>query len=254
MLGTTHIIYMLISLALSAAVLTLLYFRAKEERQRTIALRFFAIITVVIHFSSLWVDYFSDGTATVESSMLLPIHPCNVCMWLLLICSFIKKRESIIYKLISEFTFLGGTVCGTIGILLNENFANNPTLLDYGVLKGLLSHSTMVLGCIYLLVGGFVKIRVSAVISTAAGLTLFIVDGAIINALYEIFGLAPCNSMYLLEAPFPALPWLGTVTIGVMALAVAFIITAAYEQLALKKEDRWYSVLREKIKEGKGEG
>ena len=52
--------------------------------------------------------------------------------------------------------------------------------------------------------------------------------------------------MYLLEAPFPDMPWLITPVMGLMGVAVAFIITAAYEQIALPKEERWYSLLREK--------
>lgn len=248
MFNTAHILYMVISAILSAGVLVLCYFKVKTEHAKNIVLRFFAIITVIIHFSSLWVDFFRDGTATVSSPMLLPIHPCNVVMWMLLIVSFLKDRESKIGKMLTEFVFWAGIICGTIGILINENYGSNPTLADYGVLKGLLSHSTMLIGCIYVLVAGFIKIRVSNVKSVAMGLCVFAVDGLIINGLYAIFHLDPCNSMYLLEVPFESMPWLNTLTIGIIGVLVCFASTAIYEWLALPEQQRWYKEIHLKHK------
>ena len=53
--------------------------------------------------------------------------------------------------------------------------------------------------------------------------------------------------MYLLEIPFESMPWLNVITIGLLAMAIIFIATALYEQIALKKEDRWYSKLKHLI-------
>ena len=248
MFNTAHILYMVISAILSAGVLVLCYFKVKTERAKAIVLRFFAIITVVIHFSSLWVDFFKDGTATAGSTMLLPIHPCNVVMWMLLIVAFLKNRESKIGKMLTEFIFWAGIICGTIGIVINENFGSNPTLADYDVLKGLLSHSTMLVGCIYVLVAGFIKIRVSNVKSVAMGLCIFVIDGIIINGLYSIFQLDPCNSMYLLEVPFESMPWLNTLTIGIAGVSVCFIPTAVYDWLLLPEQERWYKEIKLKHK------
>lgn len=240
-----HILYMVVSGIITAALLWLMarYFKTDDKKIR--ALKFFAIITVIIHYSSLWVDFFKDGSAEVASVMLLPIHPCNVCMWLLVASAFVKKRDNAVYRILTEYTFWAGCVCGFIGILLNENYDSTPNLLDYDVLKGLLSHSTMVIGCAYLAVSGIVKIRVKNVISVIAGLLLFVVDGTVINTLYAIFKLDPCNSMYLLEAPFSDIPWLITPVMGLMGVAVAFIITALYEQIFLPEEERWYKHLKD---------
>lgn len=235
---------MVLSTLISAGVLIALAVWVRTDGGKRLALKITAIVTVLIHYSSLWVNFFSTGDLTIEQSQLLPIHPCNVCMWLLLACSFIGNRDSRIFKIISEFTFWAGTVCGSIGIIINENFGANPTLTDYGVLKGMLSHSTMVLGCIYLVVSGMVHIRVKNVISVALGLLFFVLDGAIINALYAIFRLDPCNSMYLLELPFPDMPWINTLTMGIAGVAVVFITTALYELCALPRDQRWYSNLK----------
>ena len=240
-----HILYMVVSGIITAALLWLMARYFKTDAKKIRALKFFAIITVIIHYSSLWVDFFKDGSAEVASVMLLPIHPCNVCMWLLVASAFVKKRDNAVYRILTEYTFWAGCVCGFIGILLNENYDSTPNLLDYDVLKGLLSHSTMVIGCAYLAVSGIVKIRVKNVISVIAGLLFFVVDGTVINTLYAIFKLDPCNSMYLLEAPFSDIPWLITPVMGLMGVAVAFIITALYEQIFLPEEERWYKHLKD---------
>ncbi len=246
MFDLVHILYMVISAIIGIALLWLMHKYYKTEEKKIKALKFFAIITVIIHFSSLWVDFLSEGSAKVPSVMLFPIHPCNICMWLLVIVSFMKKREGTVYRILTEFTFYAGCVCGFIGILLNESYDSTPSLLDYDVLKGLLSHSTMIVGCAFIGVCGMVKFRVKNVLSVLAGLLLFFIDGVAINTMYAIFKLDPCNSMYLLEAPFSSIPWLITPVIGLMAVAVTFLITAIYEQIFLPEDERWYKKLFKK--------
>lgn len=244
MFNTTHILYLLFSGLAGAALILALYFR-KCERANRIALRVLPILTILIHYSILWVEYFANkGTATISSNMILLIYPCHVCMWLLFISSFLLDKKGPVARIIKDFTFWGGTVCGAIGTLFNFEFDNNPTLTDYGVLKGMLSHSTMVTGCILLFTAGYVSIRVwRGLCAVTAGLSLFCVCGFTVNALYAWFGLEPCNAMYLQEAPFENMVWIGTWSIGLLALAVVFAITAVFEQIALPKEERWYAKL-----------
>lgn len=240
MFDSGHISYMLISAAVSALLLLLMCLFPKSERGKVGALRFFAVITVLIYYSILWVDYFTTGAALVEQGMILPIFPCHICMWLLLIVAFWKRRDGRAYRILTEFTFWAGSVCGTIGILFNYAYAEVPDLSNYYVLKGLLSHSTMIVGCLYLALCGMVKIRVRNVLSVMAGLALFIVDGAVINWLYDFFELPPVNAMYLVYAPFENLPWLTSSVVGLSAVLVTFILTALYEQIVLPKNERWY--------------
>ena len=164
-------------------------------------------------------------------------------MWLLIIISFIKK-DSKVYKIMSEFTFYLGLVGGIIGIMFNEIYANTPNLADYSVLKGFLSHATLLFGSVYLLTGKFIKIRVSNVFSVFVGMSFLLLDGGIIIGIYKLFGLEAPNAMYLLNAPFENFKILNTWTIGIAAVLLTFAITAIYEQFAIKKEDRWYNRLR----------
>lgn len=232
---------MVISLLLSVVILAVLKRRVKSDEGHRAVIKFFAVITVIIHYSSLWVEFFASDNASAEigGTMLLAIYPCNLVMWLLMIVAFMKNKDGFVYKTLTEFIFLGGTVCAVIGIVLNENFDSNPTLLDYEVLKGLVSHSTMLLGCLYLQVSGIVKLRVKSTLSVIIGMLILLVNGLVSNGLYALFDLPECNSMYLLEAPFEALPWINTATIGVAAVLVGFIATNIAEAITLPKEERF---------------
>ena len=240
MFNTTHLLYMLISGVISAGLLVLLRL-LKRERLNLILLRVLSVGTVVIHYSPLWVDFFTTGTAVATIEMLMPVYPCHICMWLLLIASFTVEKKGIAATVVREFAFWGGTVCGIVGIVLNENFAANPTLADYDVLKGLLSHSTMVAGCILLLVAGYIKLGVGRGLrAVLCGLGFFMADGLLINGLLSAFELPPRNAMYLQQAPFAELPWINTATIGLAALLVTFLANTIYEWIALSREQRWY--------------
>ena len=239
--------HILIMLVIFLTVITgeiLFYFLIKDEKKK-IVLRIFAVLTVVIHYSSLYVEFLKTGSAEVESVMLFPIYPCNIAMWLLLIVSFMKE-DSKIYKIMAEFTFYLGIVGGLVGIMFNEIYASNPNFADYNVLKGFLSHGTLMIGAIYLLVGKFIKIRVHNVLSVFLGMLFLVVDGGIIIGIYKLCKLNAPNAMYLLSLPFDNAPWFNTWTIGVAAVLLTFAITATYEQFAIKKEERWYNHLKTK--------
>lgn len=235
---------MTISTLVTVGLLIICHLFVKTEKSKSVVLKSSAILTVILHYSPLWVDFFRTGAAEVASPMILPMYPCNVCMWILLVLSLSKKRERTVYQLFAEGLLWVGTVCGIIGVVFNEAFDSTPTLADWDVLKGMLSHSTMIFGILYLRVGGFMKIRVSNVVGTVCVLLTFVACGLIINLLYLLFDLGEANSMYLQEPPFSAMPWLNTWTIGIAAIMIVFTITALYEYIALRKEERWYTKLK----------
>lgn len=239
MFNIQHILYIVISGAITAGLLILAAKYVNDAETKNKILKFFAIITVVIHYSNLWVDYFTTGGATVENNQILPVYPCNVVMWMLLVASLLRNKNRLLFQMLSEFCFYGGTICGVLGIVLNMNFDNNPTLADYDVLKGLLSHSTMLFGCLYMFVGGYIKIRVFNVVSMAAGLGTFVSCGIGVNALYEHFGLEAPDGMWLNSNPYLPIPPL---VLGLLFVLVLFVILHLWD-MRLPEKDRWYKKL-----------
>lgn len=237
MFNLQHILYMVISAAVSVIILLLADKYAADDQSKNKILKFIAVITVIIHYSNLWVDYFRNGgTVTVENNQLLPVYPCNVVMWMLLIASCIRNKDSLPFQMLGEFCFYAGCICGVLGIVLNTNFDNNPTLADYNILKGLLSHSTMLLGCIYMLTGGFIRIRVFNAVSVAAGLGVFIACGLGVNWLYEFFGLEAPDGMWLRSNPYIGIP---PMVLGFVFVLLLFAVLHIRD-LRLPAEERWY--------------
>lgn len=245
----THILYTCISSVISAVLIILAGLFIKTDKNKDRFLKFWAIITVIIHYSILYVEFFTVGTAKVGVSLLLPVYPCNIAMWMLFIVSFIKKNSKIFTPL-AIVTFYLGIIGGVVGIVLNENYISNPSLADYNVLKGLLSHSTMLIGCIYLLVGKYFKIRVSNMPAIIGGLLFLLLDGLVMIGLFRLFipHINPPNCMYLLENPFPQIPWFNSWILGGASAIILFIFTVVYEQFAVEKGKRWYNIIANKIK------
>ena len=239
-----HSLYTVISFAITAVLLVVFKKYITNEKHKKLVLTISALSTVILHYSSLYVDYFTTGEATVSSTMILAVYPCNVAMWFLVAVAYAKDIRSKFFNHLAEATFYLGLVGGVVGIVINENYIANPNLADWEILKGLLSHSTMIVGWIYLLTGGYIKIRVNNLISVTGMLLFLVLDGGIVIGLHKLFKLNPPNCMYLLENPVPALPWFNTWLIGVLGVLICFAITALYEQLALPKEERWYSKIK----------
>lgn len=233
MFNTQHILYMVISGLLTTLLLIFAAKGLKTQCQKDGFLKCFAILTVILHYSDIWVDYFRTGGYTYVASVhILPVYPCNVMMWMLLIAAQMKNKQCLLFQMLSEFCFYGGILCGLLGITLNVNFDNTPTLADYGVLKGLLSHSTMLLGCIYMKVGKYFTVQPSNAVSVAAGAGIFVLCGVIVNGLYDLFGMEAPDGMLLRHNPyFPGSPILP----GICVIILMYIVLLWIQRRKKKK-------------------
>ena len=245
----THCLFMAVSAASIALLLTAAKRFLKTDRTRDLFLKLTALAVVFVHFSPLYADFLRDGEAKIADNMLFPIYPCNFAMWLLLIYAFLSDKSRPVPKIIGEFTFYLGLVGGIIGIAANVNYANTPDLGNWDIFAGLLSHSFLLLGCIWLLVGGYIRIRVRNTLSVVIGMAFMLLDGFLIIFLYRRAGLEPPNSMFLLGVPFEGIKWLNTATIGLLSVAVTFAFTFVFELLALPADRRTFRK-KQSTKEG----
>lgn len=245
MFNLQHVLYMVFSFGLTAVLLVWASLKVKNQCKKDLIVKISALSTVIIHYSNLWVDFFANGgSANIEANHILPVYPCNVVMWMLLAAALIKNKNNVVFKVLSEFCFFVGSICGVIGIMFNANYDATPTLANYYVLKGLLSHSTMLFGCIYMLVGKYFKISFFNLFSVILGLIVFTLCGLGVNALYVCFGMTPPDGMFMISNPyFPV----SIILLAAIALIVFAVILALYE-LSFPPEKRWYNIIKEKIK------
>jgi hypothetical protein len=232
---------MVISAILTALLLYVAVKFLKEQRHKNLILKLSAVITVLIHYSDLLVEYLkNNGEAIAGKTYLLPVYPCNIVMWMLLVLAFIENKNGTVFRVLAEFCFVIGTVCGVIGILLNENFADNPTLLDYSIFKGLLSHSTMLFGCIYLYVGRYVKFGIFNTVSMFFGFSVFVICGIAVNLLHTANGMEAPDGIWIEGVPYVGV---SSIILGLLFILAYFGVFALIE-LRLPPEERWYSKIK----------
>lgn len=241
------IIYYLITIALCSIILYICHKKIKKEYTKELVLKIITLSTVFLHYSDVWVSYLTTGDPDFGKSHMFAIYPCHIMMWISLIFAFLAKKDSKLGHILADFMFYIGFFCGTIGIVVNDSYLATPDLGDYEVLKGLLSHSTLLLGCLYVFVMKYVKVNAFRnLCSAVVGFLAFIVDGVFIINLFKLFDVEEVNAMYLLEPPFENLPFINTATIGIAGVIAVFGLATLLEYFFLPKEQRWINRLSKK--------
>lgn len=243
MYNATQIIYIIASLALSIGILIGSYF-IKKQKHKDIFLKFWALATFIIHISIMWVDYLKQGSANAPNNILFPIYFCNACMYLLIIVALMKNKKGKAFYYLATFVAYAGMFGALITLFECHYFAGATPDLSWGSLKSMLSHSTMLIGCLYLFVGKYVKIRVSNFIPFTFGMVGCFALGMFINWLFVFCGLPNPNSMYLVESALSGVPIFNGYTIAGIMFALILIFTLIWEQIFYRKQDRWYNNLK----------
>ena len=60
----THILYMVISAIISIALLIIVAKFVKKEQHKECFLKWTAVITVILHYSNIWVTFFGNAGST----------------------------------------------------------------------------------------------------------------------------------------------------------------------------------------------
>ena len=240
------LLYFALSLLLILPLLRICQKHIKKESARDFILKAVCILTVFLHFSDITVAFLRGEQAVANSSHLFPIYPCHIMMWLSLIAAFITNKKRKLFSVIADFIFYFGTFCAIFGVVFNANYLQTPDLSDYGILKGLVSHSTLLFTCLYLYAMGYVHAEPKQnARHVLYGFVFLLVDGVFFNFLFEKLGLPSVNAMYLQELPFPQYPFINTTTIGVAGVLAAYGIATAL-QFCHKKATNTDAILHKK--------
>lgn len=231
---TTHILYIIISLLLTVLLLFVAKKYIKSQKNKTRFLRFFSVATFLLHISIMWTTYLKGDTnyGFAYDNILFPIYFCNLSMYCLMICSLMDTNKKY-FPAFATFTAWAGIFGSLISLFYPDYYLHNPTLKDWGVLKSMLSHSTMLVGCLYLFIGGYIKLDIKNLIYYSYGLVGCLIVGLFNNSFLAKFN-KEVNSMYLKEPPLSDVPFLNFITIPLLMLLVIFVATQVKRLIVIK--------------------
>ena len=242
MFGTAHILYIVISLLVAVGSLIGLSF-IKNEKYKKLTMILIAAVTYLLHISIVVVDSVNAGHLVVDVGLIVPVHFCNLCRYLLWIVPFVKNKSGWFFQCVACLLAFGGTIGCLSTIIYADSLVADPLMLEWATWKSLLSHSVMLIGCLYMFVGKYVKIRVMNAVHLAIGGGVTAVLGLVINSFYVAFGQPNPNSMYWVQ-PLADVPGLIAPTILAVATLLVFGIGAIYEWIKVPKGERWYDKLK----------
>ena len=230
----------------------------KSERTRNVILIVSAVFTVCCHYSSLLYHYFLDGSAMDylrgNPNLILPIYPCNVVMWCSVIYGFLKDKLSKFAEFLADYIFWFGIVSTLVGMFANVDFVRNPTLADFDVTKGIVSHATLLFNVLLLPIFGRVKVNVKRNITNILiSILMMLVIGLYCNLVFHTLVSEEMafevNSMFLIHSPFAGIEFLTYPIIALIAIPLYFGLFLLCDLFAHKKGERFYNRFSKWIKE-----
>lgn len=165
MYSLEHILYIVISLIVIGLILFGAHF-LKKQNHKNIFLLFWAFLCFFFHISTMYTTLFNNGgIGNSYDNQLFPIFFCNYMMYLLLAVALWWNKESKFFKCMATFVAYGGTLGALITL-----FVTPPGFGDWGTLQSAFSHSCMLVGSLWLFVGGYVKINVYNLVPYTLGM------------------------------------------------------------------------------------
>lgn len=247
------VIMNVIIIALSFGVLYIVKKNVKNEKYIKIIFIILPILTILCHYSSLLYHKIVDGSAmgflVSNPNLILPIYPCNVVMWCLLIYAFNQKKESKFSYFLRDYGFFFGIISALVGMFANVDFIKNPNLFEYDIFKGVLAHGFMLLNILALpffnrikidLPRNMLHILISIVMMLLIGLYCNLVIKVLSGSDYEY----QVNSMFLIHSPFDGVNFLTYPFIAGIAIVAYFAIFNICELFAYKKGERWFNRIK----------
>lgn len=222
----------------------------KSEKQIRILFLIYPILTILCHYSSLIYhsftpDYTPLQFMTNNPNLVLPIYPCNVVMWLLLLLGiFWNKRENRFFRIVIDFCFYFGIIGALIGMFVNVDFIREPTLKNFDITKGIVAHAFMLMNLFALPFFKLVKIDLHSnfahVVVGVVGLGILGLYNSLLITVFAGENFAQIvNSMFILHSPFEGFDWVTYPVIALIGLPIYFLIFQIMDLIAYKKGNRW---------------
>ncbi|MGM9858244.1 MAG: hypothetical protein ACI311_03235 [Bacilli bacterium] len=229
-----QIIYIFSSFFIISLIMFLAHY-IKKQKYKNLFLFIVASICFILHISTIYTSFFANGgLGTAVDNQLFPIYFCNYMMDLLVFVSLWPNKESKFFKNVATFTAYGGCFGALITV-----FVNDPCFNDWQYFQSALSHSFLLIGCLFLFVGGYVKVNVFNLVPYTFGLLSCGVVGGLVELVFYLGGLPSPNAMYLVHGPYelPAFKWW---MFALSMLLLIFIFTSLWEHFTKEKEKRWF--------------
>lgn len=240
----SHVLYILFSSIIIALILFLAKRFLVKQNHKDTFLKVFAILTVFLHISPLWVSFLQGNDAIAADNMLFPIYFCNLTMYLLVVVAFYSDKTKKSFKVLSMIVAYAGIFGAIITLFYPEFYIGSSSILEYGVFKSMASHSTMLIFSSYLFVGKYFEVSKKDGLIYFIGMLFYALVGFIVNITFDIFGLGKPNAMYLQAPPISEVPFLNSFVIGILfTLIVGFI---GYKS-GLEKEKRLEKQIKRKM-------
>jgi hypothetical protein len=244
-----------ILIAISVLILVICNKNIKTERGVNILFLVAAIISIIVHYSSLAYHHFSDNSAYEylkgSPNLLFPLYPCNAVMWSCLIYGLLRNKNSKSVKILEDYIFWFGIAASVIGMFANEDFVNNPTLLNYDTTKSIVAHATLFFNVMLFAVFGKVNINLprnmkSITIASALMYAIGLYCNLVIQVLRSEEFAYEVNAMFILHSPFAAVPFLRYPVLILFVLLAYFIVFNVCELIAYEKGNRWFDKIKSK--------
>ncbi|MDD4154588.1 MAG: YwaF family protein [Bacilli bacterium] len=229
-----HLGYIAVSLTITALLLWLPFRFIKSQKYKDIYLKVWALATLFLHLSPLWIAFLNGNPAIAADNMLFPIYFCNLSMYLLVIVALWGNKKTKFFNYMATVVAYAGMFGALISLFYPDYYLHGTTIFEWGVFKSMLSHSTMLIGCLYLFVGGYFKVNRYNVVTYTIGLLFFGAVGLIVNWTFAAAGLNAPNAMYLQHPPIEDVPFLNVYVIAALMVLLVFGISYTIEVISKK--------------------
>lgn len=253
------IITIVVCLALAITAAILVSKKITKPEHKRIILLVAALLTVLCHYSSL--AYHAIGHAvnpdkigTVMSflssnpNLVLPIYPCNIVMWGLLILALIKNENSKSFRIAVDFLFFFGIVSGFFGLVANGDYFNPNVVKNYDIYKSAVAHGFMIFNILLLPLFGYIKLNAfENTLRTLIGTVIMGLVGLYCSAIELVLRgkdlVVSWNAMFLFRSPFDGIPFLKFYIVMPIFIVVLLGVLTIIELFKKEKGKRWFNMI-----------